>query len=306
VTQKELITIGIPVLNEEDNIPELISRLTIIVDELSDLGLRIEILVNNNASTDASANLLDKWSDSDDRVKVNHIPFLISFQASILELLRASHGDAFILLQSDLQDPPETIKTFTEFWLLGDKVIAGVITERDEGRFTSLIRKLFYLMLKMFADGNIIIGFQDFYLIDRSVVNSLKNLAHDGLFLRGHISSRFGSVRKVAYSRQSRKRGITKFSFPAKYSLALDGLLLFGTRFVRSVSTISFIMFSVGIIGTFCTLVLFLTGFMPSLGSITLGIMLFTLLSLLGVATGLILEFLIRIYRFLIFSTNHK
>lgn len=305
MAEQKLITIGVPVLNEELNIPALIARLNPVIEEIGRKELTVEVLVNNNASTDNSGTLLDNWAISDSRVRINHFPITVPFQESILRLLQQSKGDAFVLLQSDLQDPPEVLIDFISNWKSDQKIVAGVITKRREGIIQRSIRKVFYRLLKSFSDGKIIVGFQDFYLIDRSIIDQLKQLSPEGLFLRGHISTRFGHVQQVPYTRADRERGKSNFNFPAKYSLALDGLLLFGTRFIRTISTISFGVFCFGTLGTIVVLLSYLFGYRAAMqGWASLGVILLTLLSLLGMTTGLILEYLIRIYRFQIFSSK--
>ena len=305
MTKQRLISIGIPVLNEGLNIPLLIKRLNPVIAEITQRGFSVEILVNNNASIDDSAVLLDNWAKSDSRLTINHFSITVPFQESILRLLQQSKGDAFILLQSDLQDPPEVLIQFIASWACGGKIVAGVITKRSEDFFQGAIRRIFYRLLKSFSDGKIIVGFQDFYLIDKTIVDDLKQLSAEGLFLRGHISTRFGHVQQVPYFRAGRERGKSNFNFPAKYSLAMDGLLLFGTRFVRTVSTISFGLFCFGIFGAVAVLISYLFGFRAAMsGWASLGVILLTLLALLGMTTGLILEYLIRIYRFQIFSNK--
>ncbi len=303
MSKNKLVTIGIPVLNEELNIPTLMERLNPIIEEISKKEIDIEVIVNNNASSDGSAVLLDNWAAIDPRICVNHFESKVPYQESILRLLQHSHGDAFVLLQSDLQDPPELIPGFVDNWQAGEKIVAGVIAKRTEGFFQRSVRKTFYKVLKSFSDGEIIVGFQDFYLLDRRIINELKFLSPQGLFLRGHIATRFGSVLQIPYLRADRQRGTSNFGFPAKYSLALDGLLLFGTRFIRVVSTISFGVFCFGVIGAFTLLLSYLFGYRASVnGWASLGLVLLTLLSLLGMTTGLILEYLIRIYRFQVFQ----
>jgi glycosyltransferase involved in cell wall biosynthesis len=305
MADQKLISIGIPVLNEELNIPTLIERLKPVIEEIERRELTVEVLVNNNASSDISGTLLDNWAKSDSRVRINHFQITVPFQESILRLLQQSQGDAFALLQSDLQDPPEALIDFISNWRSNQKIVAGVITKRSEGIFQRSIRKIFYKLLKSFSDGKIIVGFQDFYLIDRSIVDQLKQLSPEGLFLRGHISTRFGHVQQVPYIRVDREKGKSNFNFPAKYSLALDGLLLFGTRFIRTISTISFSVFCLGVLGTVAVLLSYLFGYRAAMhGWASLGVILLTLLALLGMTTGLILEYLIRIYRFQIFSNK--
>ncbi len=103
----------------------------------------------------------------------------------------------------------------------------------------------------------------------------------------------------MPYVRADREKGKSNFNFSAKYSLALDGLLLFGTRFIRTISTISFGVFCLGVLGTVAVFLSYLFGYRAAMhGWASLGVILLTLLALLGMTTGLILEYLIRIYRF--------
>lgn len=302
---KKLISIGIPVLNEELSIATLITRLKPVIDELDRRQIEVEVLVNDNASLDASGLILDNWANSDPRIKVNHFPITVPFQESILRLLQESQGDAFVLLQSDLQDPPELLIDFISKWEANEKIVAGVISKRCEGFLQRTVRTIFYKVLRSFSDGKIIVGFQDFYLIDRKIVDQLRQLSPEGLFLRGHISTRFGHVQQIPYIRADRERGNSNFNFSAKYSLALDGLLLFGTRFIRIISTISFGVFCIGILGTISVLLSYVFGYRAAMhGWASLGVILLTLLALLGMTTGIILEYLIRIYRFQVFSSK--
>jgi polyisoprenyl-phosphate glycosyltransferase len=305
IKMNRLLTIGIPVKNEELNLPALMRRVDDVVDQVEISGYRVEIIVNNNFSTDNSALILEKWAAQNPRVALNKPSSPLSFQESIQELMKRGVGDGFILLQSDLQDPPELILDFIQYWEQGAQVVAGVIVERSEGLLQNRFRKLFYYLLSSVSDEPLISGFQDFYLLDKVVVQKLVQLPSEGLFLRGHLASRFGGVSIVHYRRSERLAGESNFNFASKYSLALNGLLLFGTRFVRTVSTISFSLFILGISGILFELICYVIGYRaPVQGWASLGILLMTLIAILGMGTGLILEYLIRIYRLLIF--NHK
>lgn len=295
---KKSLVIGIPIRNESENIRSLIERLNPVIDEIEAMNISVKVIVNDNASSDGSGEMLMRWAESNNKVTVNHLKFPVSFQQTILRLIKSSSSDAFILLQGDLQDPPELIPKFVQLWTEGSTIVAGVITRRRELFWSRFTRKIFYYVLKYVSDGSMIIGFQDFYLIDSTVSNTLKNLSSEGLFLRGHIASRFGDVTQVQYERADRVRGSSKFNYASKYSLALDGLLLFGTRFIRLLSTLSFILFCVGALGALSILISYGFGYrVPIQGWATLGLLLMTILSLFGMTIGIVLEFLIRIYR---------
>jgi dolichol-phosphate mannosyltransferase len=297
----KLLSIGLPVKNENENLAKLRSRLDDLMTNLESQDLRFEILVNDNVSTDGSTNTLKAWSLSDERVKVKLLNAPLNFQETVQDLMKRSTGDAFVLLQSDLQDPPEVIEEFVKLWLSGSTVVAGVIENRKENFIQNLTRLAFYKVLKLVSDDNIIGGFQEFYLIDSAVVKELIRLPSEGLFLRGHISSRFGTPTEVRYQRHLRAGGESKFNFTMKYSLGVSGLLLFGTKFVRRLSIFSFIVFLSSFISIFLVLILYVTGYRaPIQGWVSLGLMMLLIIAFLGMTVGLILEYLIRIYRILI------
>jgi dolichol-phosphate mannosyltransferase len=296
-----LLTIGLPVKNENENLAQLRLRLETLLATLETLGLNFEILVNDNMSTDGSTDTLKTWSLSDERVKVKTLTSPLNFQETVQDLMKRSKGDAFVLLQTDLQDPPEVISEFVKLWLSGFKVVAGVIEKRKESFIQNLARRAFYKVLDSVSDDNIIRGFQDFYLIDNEVVTELIRLPSEGLFLRGHISSRFSRLAEVKYQRGVRAGGESKFNFTQKYSLGMSGLLLFGTKFVRRLSIFSFMVFLTSSIAIFFVLVLYVAGYRaPIQGWVSLGLLLLLIIAFLGMTVGITLEYLIRIYRILI------
>ncbi len=302
-TKSMLLTIGIPVRNEEGNIAALRLAIEEIVRRIEKKNISVEIIINDNTSEDNSLSLLENWQKDFPIIRLFHLRTPHSFQASIISMMREAKGDAFVIYQSDLQDPPEMILTFVNHWLKGHEIVAGVIISREEGFINRIGRRFFYRSLQIVTDHNIIAGFQDFYLISERVYKSLLALPNDGLFLRGHITSRFGNVIQVPYSRRKRTAGKTNFNFPQKYSLALDALLLFGTRFIRILSTASFVLFIISTILIIYFLLSYILGFhLKVRGWASLSLLVLTLVSVVGITTGLILEYLIRIYRLLVFN----
>lgn len=298
-----LLTIGIPVKNEERNIEALRLAIEEIVKKIEMKNVSVEIIINENVSEDNSLILLEAWQRDFPIIRLFPLQTPLSFQASIISMMSEAKGDAFVIYQSDLQDPPEIILTFVDHWLKGHEIVAGVITSRQEGFINRIGRKLFYRTLQIVTDHNVIAGLQDFYLISDRVYKTLLALPNDGLFLRGHITSRFGNVIQVPYSRRKRTAGKSSFNFPQKYSLALDALLLFGTRFIRILSSASFILFMISSLSIIYFSLSYFLGFRFQVkGWASLSLLILMLVSVLGLTTGLILEYLIRIYRLLIFN----
>ena len=301
------ISIGVPVRNEVLNIPELQETLTKVSFQLEEMGFKVEIIVNNNASQDNSLELLENWKITDKRVKINHFEIGISFQHSILELMRSSSGDAFIVYQSDMQDPANTILDFVEKWNKTNKIVAGVIMKRNEKWRNSFFRKLFYYFLRVSSDGKILIGFQDFYLLPRFAYEKLRKLSPEGLFIRGHISTAFPDLEIIEYERIDRKHGVSNFNFVQKYMLALDGILLFGTRLIRLISITSFTVFLLSTISGVLVLAGYVMGFKgTSAGWTSLVLLSLVLISMFGMIGSLILEYLLRIYRFLLLTDSKQ
>jgi dolichol-phosphate mannosyltransferase len=300
-----LITIGIPVRNEELNIPHLITAMSIVTSILEAKGFKVEILVNDNASSDNSLTMLQEWSARNERVRVFYFQHGVTFQESILNLMRNAGGDAFVIYQSDLQDPFELIQDFVETWSTSKGTVIGIIKKRTEKFHIRIVRNIFYRLLKSSSDGKIVLGFQDFYLVPRNVYLELAKLSPEGLFLRGHISSRFSNISTIYYDRNDRLRGKTNFSFPQKYALALDGILLFGTRLIRAIAVVSMIFFGIGIFSMVAILIIYLAGIEnPIKGWNSLAIGISLLISMFGIISSLILEYLIRIYRQIVFGLN--
>lgn len=238
----ETISIVIPVRNEAENILELRKRITSILSN-ENLSMYIfEIIVNDNNSSDNSIELLDAWASVDNRVKVQKFRKNIGFQQSILMGMRAATGNAVIVLQSDLQDPVEFIEDFVQSWRAGAKVVAGIISSRKESIVPRTSRKLFYWLLKILSDKEVEINFQDFYLLDKVVYDDIKNLHLNNAFIRARITSEYGIDIRIPYVRNDRMHGETKFNFAAKYSLAIDALLLYGNRIPRVLSIFSSVM----------------------------------------------------------------
>jgi len=303
--QNRKLTLGVPVRNEEENIESLILVLEKLSLDLNVLGVQLEIVINDNCSSDNSYKLLEEWSKVNSEVVLKKLQFPVSFQDSILKMMELASGDAFVVFQSDLQDPPDIVLEFVRRWQSGASIVAGVAIKRSEGWLDRVSRKIFYFLLKKFSDGHFIQGFQDFYLVSRPIFIRLVKMPKYGAFIRGHLSSSFGSVETVEYIRNPRVHGDSKFNFASKYSLALDGLLLFGTKFIRLISVISFTVFGLSTLCALLLMTLYVSGFrFGTHGWASQVLVLLSVLSLFGLVSGLILEYLMRIYRLLILPSD--
>lgn len=296
---KKLLSIGIPVKNEFDNILELKMQITNLLNLEKYSDFQFEVIINDNLSSDGSTSLLMDWATREKNVKLYVLDTPLDFQATVRDLMCKATGEGFALFQSDMQDPIDVLEELLDTWLINpERIVAGKITKRKEAAVVNISRKIFYFLLDASSDKTYVNGFQDFYILPKYVYAQIVNLPSQNLFIRGFLNYTFSNMIYVDYTREPRKAGKSKFNFSIMYDLALDGLLLYGRNFIRHISIISFFVFSISSLGSTILIILWLAGYNSGVRgwmSIALGISL--TLSFLGLAVGILLEYLIRIYR---------
>lgn len=236
------LSIVIPVLNEQANIPKLIEKLQILDAGFKRVGISIEFVVNNNNSTDNSGQLLMSWAEICNSVNLETFHTTVSFQTSIIRGMKRSSGLCVIVLQSDLQDPPELIPELFRSWQSGNLVTVALPLNRHSNLFQDMMRKSFYRLMSAGNTEKLVVGFQDFYAIDQSVAKSLSSRNEKFQFIRGSLASEFGIDNVISYDREKRKAGKSKFSFFDKYDLAMDALLVYSSKFIRILAICGFVL----------------------------------------------------------------
>jgi polyisoprenyl-phosphate glycosyltransferase len=218
------LSVVVPLYNEQENLAELHRRLT---RALSDLGVDYELVFVNDGSRDGTANLLDDLAATDGHLRVLHLSRNFGHQAAISAGIDAGHGRAVVLMDGDLQDPPEVLGPFLDAWRAGNDVVFAVRTKRKEGVFKRLAYALFYRVLRATSDLDIPLDSGDFCLMDRKVVEVLKGLPERQRFVRGLRT--FVGFRQfgLAYERDARHAGTPKYTFRRLLLLAMDGLVSF-------------------------------------------------------------------------------
>lgn len=246
-TGPQLITISVPVLNEEGNIDALIGRLQQVASANS--RYEFEFLITDNASTDGTFAKLAERAENEPRLRVFRFSRNFGFQRSILFNLLQARGAAAIQIDADLQDPPELITEFLERWERGYKVVYGIRRKRDDGVLLSAARKLHYRIIRALSDVEVPVDAGDFRLIDRDIIEALKAFEDRSPYLRGTIASIGYPQSGIAYDRAERKAGASKFNFFKLLSLSIDGIcgqstkpLQYITMFGFGVSAISFLL----------------------------------------------------------------
>lgn len=255
------LSIVIPVLNEEENIPRLIQQLLELEAQFNSKGNRIEFVVNDNHSTDGSGLLLSAWAAENSNVNLATFSSTVPFQTSILRGMKRANGTCIIVLQSDLQDPPELIPDLFSSWKSGNKVTVTIPQNRHSNFFQDGMRKSFYRLMAAGNTKNLVVGFQDFYAIDASIGKVLSSRSEKFQFIRGSLSSEFGIDNVIPYERNLRIAGKSKFSFFDKYDLAMDALLVYSSRFIRVLAIIGFVLSGFSFLATFGVFISYFAGF---------------------------------------------
>ncbi|MDR3204077.1 MAG: glycosyltransferase [Deltaproteobacteria bacterium] len=248
--KKPLISISIPVFNEEDNIIILYNRLLSLSERMKD-RCEFEFVFSDNHSQDNTWSLLSDLAQKDDRVKAIRFSQNFGFQRSIMANYLHTRGDAVMQIDADLQDPPELLESFFEKWQKGYQVVYGVRQKRPESYTLYLFRKLGYWIIDKISEHSIPRDVGDFRLIDRKVIQSLIKLKTPNPYLRGMIASLGFNQTGVPYDRQARLAGKSKFNFWRISRLGLTAVFNHSTIPLRLASFLGAIILVISIVGMF-------------------------------------------------------
>jgi len=223
------ISIVVPCYNEEAVIAESHRRLAAVADARQ--TEQFEFVYIDDGSRDGTLQLLRDIAVNDGRVRV--ISFARNFGHQIAVTAGIDHaiGDAVVLIDADLQDPPEVIPEMIEQWKSGFQVVYGVRTDRPgESRFKLISAHVFYRLLNQLSDTPIPLDTGDFRLMDRSVVDILREMPEKDRFLRGLVSWIGFNQVALPYRRDVRFAGVTKYPLRKMIRFASDGMISFSVK----------------------------------------------------------------------------
>jgi polyisoprenyl-phosphate glycosyltransferase len=227
------ISVVVPLYNEEDNVEELHGRLE---RTLESLGASYEILFIDDGSGDQTPDLIEKLRRKDPHLACVHLSRNFGHQAAVSAGIDHGRGQALIVMDGDLQDPPEVLPEFVAKWREGFDVVYAVRRHRQENLLKRISYSAFYRILNAISDFDIPLDSGDFCLMDRRVVDLLKHLPEQMRFVRGLRA--FLGFRQVGldYDRAARAAGRPKYTFRALIGLALDGMISFSSYPLRLVA----------------------------------------------------------------------
>ncbi len=215
----------IPIYNEEETIRELYRRVSAVMDSLDD---SVELILINDGSRDRSLNLMRELQERDARVC--YISFARNFghQAAVTAGLNFARGQVIVVLDADLQDPPELIPKMIESWQAGYHVVYAQRTKRKkESWFKRLTAYVFYRLLRQLADVDIPADTGDFCLMDRQVVDVLNSMPERNRYIRGLRAWIGFRQTAVKFERDPRFAGEVKYTFKKSLALAINSLVSF-------------------------------------------------------------------------------
>jgi glycosyltransferase involved in cell wall biosynthesis len=227
-----ILSLVLPIYNEEAIIPELDRRLrAFLADVGSGVGEAWEVLFVNDGSKDRSLALLTELAAAEPRYKVVSLSRNFGHQMAITAGLDRAGGEAVVVMDADLQDPPEVVRQMVARWREGFDVVFGVRAQRHgETAFKKLTAAVFYRLLRAMLGGAAIpVDAGDFRLMSRSVVLTLRALRERHRFVRGLVWWVGFRQTAVAYDRPARFAGETKFPFRKMLHFAVDGITSFST-----------------------------------------------------------------------------
>lgn len=251
MSSSELLSIVVPLFNEEGNVDELVRRIRAVLSQVRDAP-PYEIVLVNDGSRDATLLRLRDLALTHHEIVVVNLSRNFGHQLAATAGLDMARGDAVILMDGDLQDPPELIGAFLERWREGyDVVYATRRKRKGEGAFKLLTARAFYRLVRRLTNVSIPVDTGDFRLMSRRVVDSLKLTRERHRFLRGLVSWVGYPQIGVEYDRDERAWGSTKYPFGKMLRFAVDGITSFSELPLRFASylgfTVSIISFIVAV-----------------------------------------------------------
>lgn len=230
------ISIVVPCYNESRIIETTCKALQ---DVLASTSHSYEIVFVDNGGTDGQWDVMKRvYSQHSENVKAVSLSRNFGYQMSISAGLEYAEGDAVIVVDADLQDPPELIKEFIEKWHQGFDVVYGIRVKRQGSFIMRFFYRLFYWIFNRTADIPIPLNSGEFALMNRRVVDEIKNMPEKVRFVRGlRAWTGFRQI-GIPYTRLRRAEGGSKFRIFDNFALALDGILSYSTRILTFTSII--------------------------------------------------------------------
>jgi polyisoprenyl-phosphate glycosyltransferase len=289
--QLQLISVVAPVYNEDALIDEFYARVCTALD-----GLPFELVLVDDGSTDGSPMKLENLASGDPRVRVVYLSRNFGHQTALTAGLDHARGDAVVMLDADLQDPPELIPTMLDHWRAGCDVVYAVREQREgESRFKLSTARWFYALFDKLAQVELQHNSGDFRLLDRHPLDALLAMRERNRFLRGMTVWVGYTQAAVPYHRDPRYAGETKYTIPKMLRFSLDAISSFSHRPLQLATLLGFLISTLAFIAIPVVVILRILGsYLPGFSALTIVVLLLGGIEL--IAIGIIGEYVGRIY----------
>jgi glycosyltransferase involved in cell wall biosynthesis len=240
-----LLSIVLPVFNEEEMLPLLRPRFEALLDQLP---CPTELIFVDDGSRDRTAPLLQAWAETDSRVILLEFSRNFGHQAAVTAGTDQAQGDAIVIMDADLQDPPELIHELLARYREGyDVVYAQRVKRESDSAFKRATAAMFYWIMRRFVHRELPAATGDFRLMSRAVTDALKHLREGQRFIRGMVTWLGFAQTAVTFERPGRAAGVTKYPFRKMLRFAWDAILSFSSAPLRATVYLGLATFLFGI-----------------------------------------------------------
>ncbi len=261
---KKMYSLVIPLYNEEEVIHECIKRVT---NVMHNNEFDYEIIFVNDGSSDSTEEIVKQYCDKDKHLKLISFSRNFGHQTAISAGMDNAEGDAIIVMDADLQDPPEVVQKLIEKYEEGFDVVYAIRSKRKgESFFKKITAKMFYRFLKNMCEVDIPVDTGDFRLISRQVCDVLKGLTERNRYVRGLVSWVGFKQTGIYYEREERYAGKTKYPLKKMLKLSVDGITSFSTKPLKLTKWIGIFMAAVGFIYAIIVIIQKLVGIQMQTG----------------------------------------
>jgi glycosyltransferase involved in cell wall biosynthesis len=285
----------VPIYNEEETMYEMYRRISMVMEQMDG---PVELCLVNDGSRDRSLQIMRELHHKDSRVVYLSLARNFGHQIAVTAGLNFARGKVVVILDADLQDPPELIPDMVELWQQGYEIIYAQRTKRRrEGWFKRLTAYTFYRILKNLADVDIPTDTGDFCLLDRKVVDVLNSMPERNRYVRGLRSWIGFNQTAIQFERDPRFAGDVKYTFRKSFALAINGLVSFSKVPLRLSTYLGLLAATASLF--MCLLVLYWRIFVPHSPLTGLAIILMAIFFLAAVqlvSIGILGEYIGRIY----------
>lgn len=257
--EKKIISIVVPVFNEQECLQTLYERTVAVMQGLS--AYRYEIVFFDDGSTDDSRAIIESLCEKDSHCKAVFFARNFGYNHAVFYAMQQAKGDCAIILHADLQNPPEQIPRLLEQWEQGHDVVFGVKNKSKENKLMYAVRTVFYLLMNVVFGMHLIPHATDFELADKSIIKSLRGTSYRDPFLRAILLRLSRNKKIVTYTQDRRIAGTTHFTFKKYYDLAVSWIVFSSKVLPRRFLCVGLVMFLAGIL-ELCI------GFLPRLGGL--------------------------------------